>query len=148
VNKRPSGPPNVEGGGFRYYFSELDGCKVVECVCPASVDPSEHAVAMTCYYTAWADDDSQPTVTLTDVTELSGLDKTERMILISLMKRNHTRPGYLGSAWFYGNNEEMVETIREAFSHAGRDVSAIFKTREEAIEHLRHVVASSRASHE
>src|SRR3954452_11613668 len=94
--------PSLEGAGFRYFISEIDGCRLVECVAPQQIDDAAIAHAMGLYYTVWSDEAHGPTVTLTDVSELVSLNEVEQTVLVSLMKRNEARAEHVGSAWVVG----------------------------------------------
>ena len=132
----------MEVAGFTFTIGELDGCRLIESVFPHSIDKSRVWTVASSYPTLW--DESRPTVTMNDVTQLGPLSDEARGVLKWVLQQNMRRATLVATSWVTGGDEQVRERICSVLTEVGRPTETVFATREEAIEYLRERIRASR----
>lgn len=119
---------------FLLTCTDTDGHRLVRVGIPGIVDITRLSVAASTYLSMFVDD--RPIVVLNDASELLQLQPDVQEVLLAMMRRNVTRPTFVGSAWITRGDEELDGLIRELLVIADRDPDSIFQTEEDALGYL------------
>ncbi len=124
---------------FDLSFVDANGSRLVRVGIPPVVDISRLSVAASTYLSMFVDD--RPMVVLNDATELLELHPDVQEVLVAMMRRNVTRPTFVGSAWITRGEEDLDSLLRELLVVADRDPDSLFRTEEEALAYLNGLLA-------
>ena len=119
---------------FLLSFTDADGFRLIRVGIPEFVDITRLSVAASKYLSMFVDD--RPIVVINDATELKDLQQPVQDVLIAMLRRNVTRPTFVGSAWITRGDEPLDGILREIRVIADRDPDSIFRTEEEAMAYL------------
>jgi|CXWL01.1.fsa_nt_gi hypothetical protein len=125
---------------FAFSFVDADGHRLVRVGIPPIVDISRLSIAASKYLSMFVDD--CPMVVLNDASELLEMQADVQEVLIAMMKRNITRPTFVGSAWITRGDEELDGLLREILVVADRDPDSLFRTEAEALAYLDGLLAT------
>lgn len=132
----------MELGGFDFTISEIDGCRAIEVVYPPAIDVSRLSTIISQYYDLW--DESTPTVSLVNLSRLTGFTEEVRQILKSVIQRTVLQPSFVGAAWYTADNRAIYDEIVRVRIEAGRSTNDVFESRDEAVAYLRRVIRETR----
>jgi hypothetical protein len=121
--------------GFTFLVSEFEGYRFIETIFPDAFDQKRLWAAASSYPTLW--DESRPTVTLNDVTNMGDLDGEARRVLKWVLQQNMIRAQLLATSWVTGSNDRARDQIAEVLLDVGRQTDTLFESREEALAYLR-----------
>jgi hypothetical protein len=124
--------------GFTFLVSELEGYRFIETVFPDTFDRKRLWAAASSYPTLW--DETRPTVTLNDVTQMGELDEEARKVLKWVLQQNMIRAQLLATSWVTGSNDRAREQIAEVLRDVGRETDTLFVERGEALAYLRRKI--------
>lgn len=134
----------MEIAGFSFSIGELDGCRLIESTFPAVFDQQRLWAAAASYPLLW--EESIPTVTLNDVSNMGELDGEAPAVLAWTLRQNQLRAQIVATSWVIGTNLRAGEQIRDVLVQVGRPTNNVFTTRQEATSFLMDRIRARRES--
>lgn len=125
---------------FSITCSDREGYRLIRVDIPTTVEIGRLSVAAATYISMFVDD--RAIVVLNDATELVSLDQDVQEVLLAMLRRNVTRPTFVGSAWITRDNPQLDDLLRRLLVIADRDPDSVFATENEAMAYLHGLLES------